>query len=80
MGYEEKQCHSITIDVCNKVPEQHYVDEPLDKCVDMPRENCKDVMSKRVEEMVTAVPRQLPHQQQQLVSDKDRRLPCWSRS
>ena len=40
----------------------------------MPRENCKDVVSKRVEEMVTAVPRQLPHQQQQLVSDKDRQM------
>ena len=31
-------------------------------------------MSKRVEEMVTAVPRQLPHQQQLLVSDKDRQI------
>ena len=69
-GYEEKPCHSILIDVCNKVPKE--------QCGDEPREKCKDVM--RVEEIVTDVPRQLPHQQQQLVSDKDRRLPCWSRS
>ena len=56
MGYEEKQCHSITIDVCKEVPNEHCGDEPLEKCMDMPSENCKGVISKRVEVMVTAVP------------------------
>ena len=53
MGYEEKQCHSITIDVCKEVPNEHCGDGPLEKCMDMPRENCKGVISKRVEVMVT---------------------------
>ena len=49
IGYKESQCHSITIDVCNKVPKEHCGDEHLDICVDMPRESCTDVMSERVE-------------------------------
>ena len=48
MGYNERQYHSITIDVCNKVTNEHCGDEPLEKCVDIPRESYTDVMSERV--------------------------------
>jgi hypothetical protein len=33
------ECHSITIDVCKEVPKEHCGDEPLEKCMDMAREN-----------------------------------------
>ena len=31
-----EQCHSVTTDVCNEVPKEHYVDVPQEKCGDEP--------------------------------------------
>ena len=45
MGFKEKQCHSIAIDVCKEVPKEQCVDEPLEKCMEVPRE--QEVRTKR---------------------------------